>query len=441
MANCKSIALLIVPLSIFGVLAIDGLRLYNAPELPPGNRIQPSGGNSRTIRIKHGGLAIKDCQFALKMYRQLSSESDGNVLFSPLSILTAISALAEGANGTTARELLSVMNRTTVDGSQYRTRIVQILNRMNAKGGTNLALNVASRLYIQQDYPVLPNFQQTLEHYYKMETVSLDFESSQSVEQSINDWVARTTSQRITTLVPPGTLDPLTRMVLANAIYFKGDWETTFPEANTRLRPFYSKRDKYVQVPMMMVESDFPYYDYTGMGFEMIELPYVGKEVSMFVVLPHEGQSLNAVSRRLLQRPLLVVKPSRRMYSNTITVVLPKFKLEDSVDLKPSLYSLGVRQAFEQDKADFSGIGGNGELYVSDVLHSATVEVSEKGTKAAAATAVVIKGRSMSSDPVFRADRPFLFFIRHNPTETVLFLGHVKQLKDETPNAPKFRSY
>lgn len=380
-----------------------------------------------------------DCRFALRLLDAVVTQTGGtgNVFLSPFSILTAVTALTEGANGTTASELLSVVNRSASNLSTQRSRTHQTLLQMNQSSG-HYALSVANALYVQKGFKVLPNFLATMRNIYRMGMAALDFAQPDakpsSPENIINGWVDHVTNHNIPTLIPPGTLGPLTKLVLVNAIYFKGDWETTFDERQTRLRPFFVGKNKFVSVPTMTMKGDFPYRDFPKLGFEMLELPYSGGDVSMFVILPKDDQNVQAVTRRLLHRPYLLSDPSRRLYSTEISVFLPKFRLEESVDLKSTLVAMGARKVFQQGRADLSGITGDQELYVSNAFHQAVVEVNEKGTKAAAATGFVIMGRSMSIDPVFRVDRPFLFFIRHNPTASILFLGRVAQLKDATPN-------
>ncbi|GAB6020646.1 hypothetical protein CHUAL_003317 [Chamberlinius hualienensis] len=412
-------------------------------------RLMPLSSKKTIARPSTFNVTV-DSDFAVRFFYQLLSSSNNgvnnpleisrtpkssaNLIFSPLSIVTVMAAVAEGANGTTSHELYRSLNLNQWAASTLRHKMSHTLNLLN-KSNHNYVLAIANRMFVQEDYPLLSQFEQTLQTYYRMTAEKLNFQFSNQAESRINKWVSQVTNKQITSLIPSGSLDMMTRLVLTNAVHFKGEWETMFDQSLTRLAPFYPAKDRQIMVQTMYVEAPFPYHNFERLGFEMVELPYAGSgEVSMFIVLPFESQSLLTVARRLRSRPHLLSRRLRRLQSFNnveVTVLLPKFKLEESIDLKKVLASMGVKDLFDQSKCDLSDMDGSRELYVSDAYHKAAIEVNEKGTKASAASAVLIKGRSMSTDPVFRADRPFIFFIRHNPSSAILFMGAVTDLPHE----------
>ncbi|MBN1766096.1 MAG: serpin family protein, partial [Sedimentisphaerales bacterium] len=218
-----------------------------------------------------------------------------------------------------------------------------------------------------------------------------------------------------------GILDELTRLVLTNAIYFKGDWASQFKEEDTKPAPFHITRQDQTQVDLMYQKGDFKYAedDYK----QILELPYKGEELSMFVILPKEIEGLNTIDKFLT--PRILDEWTRKMYPREIRLYLPKFKMTSEFTLNQVLKEMGMPNAFS-NKADFSGMDGTQGLYITAVLHKAFVEVNEEGTEAAAATAVVMGLKAMPArPPVFRADHPFIYLIRDNQTGSILFLGRM----------------
>jgi serpin B len=251
----------------------------------------------------------------------------------------------------------------------------------------------------------------------------VDFQNDpQGARQDINDWVSRETQEKIKDIVPPGAIDAMTRLVLANAIYFKADWASEFAREDTSDQDFHLADGNTVSVPTMYQNGSFRYA--AERGLQALELPYAGDQLSMVILLPDEGQ-LDALQTDLDAERLdeLLGKLDYRM----VDVHLPKFTYEYSLSLADVLANMGMRTAFDPAKADFSGMDGARDLYIGDVLHKAFVAVDEAGTEAAAATVVIMKLTAMLPEDAiqFRVDRPFLFVIRDIPTGTILFVGRV----------------
>ena len=292
------------------------------------------------------------------------------------------------------------------------------------KGGYQLS--VANALWGQKGYGFLPAFLKLVRSNYGAPLNEVDFVgATEAARKTINDWVEKETRDKIKDLIKPGVLDSLTTLVLTNAIYFKGDWASQFNEDVTKDAPFTLSAAEKVDVPMMNQKGDFGYMETEG--FQALELPYAGDDLSMVVFLPRKVDGLKGFEKMLTMENL------RRWISNLrkqkVIVFLPRFKMTSAFRLGQALKSLGMIDAFTLVAADFSGMNGSRDearrLYIQAVIHKAFVDVNEEGTEAAAATAVVAAESVRPAPPVFRADHPFFFLIRDNRTGSLLFLGRV----------------
>ncbi|XP_039242472.1 serpin B6-like isoform X2 [Pipra filicauda] len=245
--------------------------------------------------------------------------------------------------------------------------------------------------------------------------------------KQINGWVEERTEGKIQNLLAEGVLDSLTRLVLVNAIYFKGNWEKQFNKERTAERPFQINKNETKPVQMMFKKDRFNMTYIGDLQTKILELPYVGNELSMIILLPDAIQDgstgLERLERELTYEKLIDWISIEMMDSTEVRVSLPRFKLEEDYDLKPILSCMGMPDAFDSGKADFSGMSSGNELVLSEVVHKSFVEVNEEGTEAAAATAAIMVNCSAKIVPDFTADHPFLFFIRHNKSSSILFCG------------------
>ena len=228
-------------------------------------------------------------------------------------------------------------------------------------------------------------------------------------------------------IVPVSAIDNLTRLILVNAVYFKGNWKEKFNAHHTRENDFHVSATETVKVQMMhMMDAEFYYGANANIKCQVIELPYAGDTLSMFVILPDRSTTLAEVESKMTSDDLVNATEKFRMTLEEVNLWLPKFQLDEKLSLVEALAGLGMKDLFMKGVADLSGIDGSHELYVSQVLHRAVVDVNEKGTEAAAATAMNFQCLSAAFDtPEFRADWPFLFFIQHKPTRSILFLGRL----------------
>ena len=360
--------------------------------------------------------------FALDLYAKLR-EQEGNLFFSPYSISTALAMTYAGARANTERQMAQVLH-FDLPQEKLHPAFRKLIERMNAQGKeSGYQLSVANALWAQKDYQFLRAFLNTTTTNYGAGLKQVDFvKATEAARKTINDWVEKRTEGKIKQLIKPGILGALTRLVLTNAIYFKGNWERQFEKKDTRDSPFTVARDKEVAVPMMSQKGQFAYGETERVQF--VELPYVENELSMIILLPKELDGLADLERSLTPRGLK--EWLEGLSKKDVVVEVPRFKLTTQFRLKEVLTAMGMTDAFSVKLADFSGMTGDRDLFISAVIHKAFVDVNEEGTEAAAATAVVMKLRAAPMPPkVFRADHPFLFLIRDNQSGSILSMGRV----------------
>jgi len=359
-------------------------------------------------------------QFAFDFYSQVK-DGEGNIFYSPYSISSALAMTYEGAKGETADEMKSVFHFP--ENNILRPNFASIYNEINKKD-KGYELNTGNALWIQHDYPLLEDYLTTVEKYYGGKAANLDFvKETEKSRQTINSFIEEQTKDKIKDLIPPGVLSPLTRLVLTNAIYFKGTWEWEFDKSDTRDQDFKITLDNIVKAPMMYMDNDKATFNYADIGdLQILELPYKGEEVSMLILLPTEN--LDSIEPDLTAEKLGEWK-NQMQETKLDAIYLPKFEFDTKYMMADTLSAMGMPTAFTWPGADFSGMDGTKDLYISAVIHQAFVKVDEKGTEAAAATAIVMTLGSVGPRNMFRADHPFIFIIQERETGNILFLGRV----------------
>jgi serpin B len=381
--------------------------------------------------------------FALELYAKLGDQQEGNLFFSPHSISTALAMTYAGARGRTEVQMAEVLHFPAIvskqpgakppsgltrDQKQFHSAFGTIVNALNDRGKKGAyELTVANALWGQKGYEFLREFLELIETSYGGKLNEVNFRSAvESVRQRINAWVEKKTKGKIKDLIAKGALSRMTRLVLTNAIYFKGDWTSQFQEEQTRDAPFTLLDGEKIDVPMMNQTGEFKYME-TG-NFQGLELSYVDGELSMIIFLPKKFDGLGDLEETLTSENLSkwMAKPRKQK----VIVSIPKFKMATQFELTEVLKSMGMTNAFSAN-ADFSGMNGRRDLFISAVIHKAYVDVNEEGTEAAAATAVVVNVTAIRPEPtpVFRADHPFVFVIRDNQSGSILFIGRVTNPK------------
>jgi serpin B len=392
-----------------------------SPALPhAGSR--PSGPES---------FAEDNNDFALGIYGELR-QRPGNLFFSPFSIRTALGMTQAGARGETAAQMREAL-RISSSEEALHAAFAEIIQRLNAAGGGKYEMAVANSLWCQDGAPLQPGFLDLIARHYGGGMNLVDFHrGAEAARVTMNHWVEDKTRQKIRELIPSGGLDADTRLVLVNAVYFKGMWVLQFLKAATRDEPFYLEHGGKVQAPLMHQHEEVRYLQ--ADGYQAVDLDYLGGDLSMLVLLPDKKDRLRDLETRLSARMLHDCVAKMRV--REVKLFLPRFRMTwGTIDLGAQLRALGMPIAFTRSQADFSGINGHeppheDSLFISAVFHKTFVELNEEGTEAAAATASAMIGSARFHRPtmpppipIFRADHPFLFAIRDRQTAAILFLG------------------
>jgi len=361
-------------------------------------------------------------QFAFNMYSELAKGNGGNIFFSPYSISTAFAMVYEGARGQTAEEMQQVF-RFPADENVRRPAFASVYNHLNS-GSKDYQLSTANALWTHKDYTFLPEYLGTVEKYYGGKATNLDFVmETEKSRKIINDWVEKQTNDKIKDIIPPAFLSPMSRLVLTNAIYFKGNWEWEFDKAYTAERDFKITVTNIIKTPMMYMDPEKTTFNYADAGdLQILELPYKGEEISMLILLPTEN--LESIEPSLNSEKIKELKEEMQE-TKLDAIYLPKFEFDTKYFMEGQLSSLGMPLAFSWPGADFSGMDGTKMLYIGGVIHQAFVKVDEKGTEAAAATVIGMKVGAGMPRNLFRADHPFIFIIQERATGNILFMGRV----------------
>ena len=392
---------------------------------------KPHDTNPAATQDELAKLVSGNTAFALDLYQALLKSNSGNLFYSPYSISIALAMAQAGARGDTLQQMNSVMHYT-LPGNSLHTAFnalqLALASREKNAGRPDVKdfqLNIANSTWGQAGYKFLQDYLDVLAVNYGAGLRLVDFKADpEKARQLINDWVAQQTAQKIQDLIPQGGINDLTRLVLANAIYFNAPWEHTFEAANTENGPFTNLDGKQSNVPMMKQQASFPYTK--SDGYQAIDLPYSGDKLSMIVVLPDSGQ-YDRIEKAFT--PALLETIQKNLQVASVNLALPKFKVESTFSLGDELQKMGMPDVFDPAKADLSGMDGSRSLYISSVAHKSYVSVDENGTEAAAATAVIVGTTSMPVEVIdLKIDRPFMFLIRDNVSGSILFVARVVSL-------------
>lgn len=362
--------------------------------------------------------------FSIDLYTQLNNDPDQegkNIFFSPYSIFVALSMTYEGAKNETATDMQKVLHFPQNNDTMLCSfgRLYNIYNFHQ-----KYTLETANALWTQHDFSFLDSYLDFIEHYYMGKATEVDFLQAEETSEQINNWIEEKTHDKIKDMLSSEDIDPATKMILTNAIYFKGDWKYQFDPDDTLDKDFYVTNEENVTIPMMKLDDDEMKFNYTETDdFQMIELPYDGNNVSMILILPKEN-NISTVEQQITWENISTWKQA--FQEKQVKVFLPKFKIETEYSLRKPLEAMGMNVPFSGN-ADFSGMDGRRDLFIGKVLHNAFVEVDETGTEAAAATTIHMELTAIlpSEQMVFNADHPFLFFIQHKQTDNILFMGKI----------------
>jgi len=413
------------------VIAILALSACGPRPNGPGEAVASDLERVRSPEVSDAdmdALVEGNTAFALDLYQQLrEAQGDENLFYSPYSISLALAMTYAGARGETEAQMADALHYTLPQGRLHPAfnGLDQVLTSRGegaeGKDEEGFRLNIANAIWGQEDYTFLQAFLDTLARNYGAGMRVLDFASApEEARVTINEWVSERTEGRIEELIPRGVIGPATRLVLTNAIYFNAAWAQPFQEEQTSDGTFHLLDGGEVTVPMMQQIASFGYTE--DEGYQAVELPYDGNELSMVIVLPEAGGFLDLEGSLDAERVADVVEA---LEHREVALTIPRFEFDSGFSLNDALRAMGMEDAFT-DAADFSGMTGTMELFISSVVHKAFVSVDEEGTEAAAATAVVMAEKAMPAEPVeFTVDRPFVFLIRDMEMGAVLFVGRV----------------
>ncbi|KAH8297441.1 hypothetical protein KR044_011862, partial [Drosophila immigrans] len=363
------------------------------------------------LEFARGGAA-----FTTELFQLLAAGGvKQNIVFSPFSIQTCIALAFAGAQGDTADEIAKGLRFV----SNFPPEVAQTFQFVLEKYRNSDLLKIANKLYVQQGKQLKPSYEQAIKEQYHSEAESINFALSGAAAQAINAWVNAKTEGKITELVTPDAFDDNTRVVLLNALHFKGSWAHKFLEERTEEDDFWVGAEETVKVPYMNQKAKFGYAYFEDLNCTALDMPYKDSDLSMFVLLPQEREGIKELAEKL--KTVNLVDLADKLVVEEVHVKFPKFKVDYSIELADKLKQLGINKMFD-DGAEFNNLLESPEgVYVSKVLHKATIEVNEEGTEAAAATGMIMMTRMMTFPLQFQADRPFLYVIWNK--KNILFAG------------------
>jgi serpin B len=434
--------------SLYILVSIVLITIACTPVLPDNNQQQTDNSSASIVTTKYeyifwcpeSGWIDKDAlslidgcnTFSCDLYRQfIQSMEDENFMYSPYSIYLALAMAYAGARGETAAQMMDTLHLCP-SGEQLNESFLMlndIIEQSKIKKSDNASKQVeyfniliANALWGQKGYAFEPEYISSMEKYYGGVLQSLDFKNApESARMEINDWVAEKTQQRITDLIAPGTISPSTELIITDAIYFYSFWSKQFSESDTMNDTFFLINGNEISAPFMNKSKQLYFYTEDD-DYQTIQMPYSAEKLYMIIILPRDGK-FEKVEHALDKQKLKSICNKGGFVK--VDLSLPKFKYESSYQMSPTLIKMGMTDAFSP-AADFSGITPDGSLFISDVNHKTIISVDEKGTEAAAATKV-----SMRGDPIitktaeFIANRPFIYLIQHRDTGVILFMGRV----------------
>ena len=431
----KSVFSLLIIGILLGSLFACAAPPLKTPQVVRAEVIQSDKPRNLSPNVSSADLAelvSGNTAFALNLYRLLSAENTANLFYSPYSISVALAMTYAGARGETEQQMANALHFSLPQERLHaafnaldQQLIALAQGRQGSEAGQGFRLHIANALWGQQGFEFLNEFLDTLAQNYGAGLRLVDFSTNpEAARQVINQWVSDQTEQKIQDLIPQGALDPLTRLVLTNAIYFNAAWQYPFQKEATSEEPFFLLNGEQITVPMMKLNKSLLYAE--GTDYQLVSLPYEGGSIEMVVILPADGQ-FEALQAKIA--PAWLTEALAQRQFQMVNLSLPKFKVESDFSLVDALSTLGMPAAFQPDQADFSGMDGRKDLYIGEVLHKAYVNVDEAGTEAAAATAVIMElTAALPEQPVIMTvNRPFLFLIREVQSGTVLFIGQVTQ--------------
>ncbi|HKJ43127.1 MAG TPA: serpin family protein [Sunxiuqinia sp.] len=386
------------------------------------------GGTEIPMDLKSDQLVAADNQFGLEMVKQVNAELEEgkNLMISPMSISLALAMAYNGAEGDTKTQMEEMLHKAGMSADQINQTYQGLVKALSSHD-PKVQLSIANAIFYNQSFSIKPDFITTNQTYYNAEVEALNFSNTNATLNHVNGWVRSNTNNKIHSIIDK--VSPYDVMYLINAIYFKGEWTYQFEKKNTKTRTFHTASDGDVQVPMMELgKTKFQFLNTEK--FTALELPYGSGKFSMLIMLPNEKYTTDDVIAAL--NPTNLTHWLSQLHELETVVFLPKFEFTYENSLVDNLKALGMLDAFNAAKSDFSGISDQQDLYISEVKHKSYIKVDEEGTEAAAVTGITFDVTSVEPNSIFNVDHPFIFAIREKDTNALLFIGKVNNpLLDE----------
>ncbi|XP_032278768.1 serpin B13 isoform X2 [Phoca vitulina] len=377
-------------------------------------------------------------QFGFNLFQKLNKIHDGNIFFSPVGISTAIGMLALEARGATAVQLQKMLfsekdaesSRIKTEEKMVRRQTEEIHHQFQefldeiGKPTNDYELKIANRLFGEKTYLFLQKYLDYVEKYYHASLEPVDFvNAADESRKKINSWVESRTNEKIKDLFPDGSLNSFTKLVLVNIVYFKGQWDREFKKENTKEEEFWLNKSTSKSVPMMTQCHSFSFTFLEDLQAQILGIPYKNNDLSMFVLLPNDIDGLEKVIDQITPEKLIEWTSPGHMEERNVTLHLPRFEVEDGYDLEAVLAAMGMREAFSVCRADYPGMSSPFRLHAHKFLHRSFMVVNEEGTESSAATSVGFTLTSAPGCEHFHCNHPFLFFIKHQESNSIFFFG------------------
>uniref|UniRef100_A0A8C7UBF1 Serpin peptidase inhibitor, clade I (neuroserpin), member 1 n=2 Tax=Oncorhynchus TaxID=8016 RepID=A0A8C7UBF1_ONCMY len=367
-------------------------------------------------------------EFSVRLYHLLQARGgDDNIIFSPLSVAVALGMVELGARGASLTQIRQAVGFSHLPTDEEFS-LLQNLTGALSEDDAHYIIRLANSLFLQSGVTFNPEFLRLMRKYFRAEVETVDFSESAAVAEQINGWVENHTESKIRDLLSADDFSSVTQLTLVNAVYFRGSWKNQFRPENTRTFSFSKDDGSEAQTHMMYQQGDFYYGEFSdgsseaGGVYQVLEMPYEGEDMSMLVVLPRQEVPL-AVLEPIIRAPLLE-EWANNVKRQKVEVYLPRFKVEQKVDLKEALQDLGIKNIFSKD-ADLSAMTDGKDLFIGKAVQKAYLEVTEEGAEGAAGSGMIALTRTLVLYPQVMADHPFFFIIRNRRTGSILFMGRV----------------
>lgn len=374
-----------------------------------------------TLTEKSAKIVAADNQFGLELFQKVnaSQKEKKNSMISPLSVSLALAMVYNGTNGDTKAQMETMLHKSGLTAGEINQSYKDLVSSLSSHD-SKVELGISNAIFYRNTFPVKADFISTNQNYYQAEVSGLDFDKTAETLSKVNGWVNTKTKGKIDKII--SQVKPEDIMYLLNAIYFNGEWQYRFDQSKTTPMDFTKEDNSVVRAPMMILENPFNFYSHAN--FQMLEMPYGSGKYSMLVFLPSSGKTTNDVIDALNSANL--EKWTQQSTEQKKTVYIPKFEFKFDDSLVDELAALGMTDAFDDSKANLTGISEAAKLVISEVMHKTYIKVDERGTEAAAVTGITVGVTSAGPDTnTFRADHPFVFAIREKDTKAILFIGKV----------------